>query len=1198
MAPANELAIGTIVLKAVTGSAGAAIQSHLRQPWARWWTSLVVTKRSRKRGWPLTTRGVYRWISGTEFAEMIRTGAPRDAIMAKKRLAFLLPSELRDDGVLDAIMNDVVHQLIIGASPSRATAMATSVTNEKLTTLKQSIETGNAEIVAAIGAPSELENDLMRVNPLRRQLIEAAVSGWTPFAGLLRDLVSSDDRTGLIRQWSIHTPTGLNATGSAPWLALALLSLDYSETDSFHYYFKQALDRGAAPRDYWLARASLAMTGSARLEYLRMGGNNHPLGLALEAALGGDYTAAELHFESWRPVANDDVALGVAVLAYIKVGGGDLNAAIGILQAYRGSSADIPLYASKLLLSRAQYGSSALPVVDALQAMTIALKARDMYRVWNGRSAEAAVVAMQAALFASNHDRAWSIVRGAPVGEATPNEVADRGLRVEALIEAARRGDLPAAQEIIDGHPDGFELAILQSVRAAVDGHKKNQQKNLNEAFKLAPSEAQRISVGYLLVLSGAELPTFPTVSPEFAIAVRDLQMLSEANVDTAGDLTLLRAKASESRSLTFMLAERLETLGELHQAADALIAGANRWSDPLLMSIAARLLLRADDSAAAVRAAEGALNLSGSGWTGEFDTRAVLLDAYEAEERFDESSRQARTLVSLAPENRDARWALIISEMRAGDESGAWSTLTHTGLPIDPRTASDAGAWIVLMTKFDRSPNLIKRALGVLKRWPNDEHLAAAFFTSLLIGGDGASSEPTEDELDELYKSLEEFNQQFPNSRLLRSISADIESPLDALADEIRSSTARAQRIRKAISKGRVPVGAAAGPVGKPYAQLLVQRAGGLVRAHPSHIDPTWTIPDYAGQEVVLDPSAAATLALLGVDLVVSLRGQFSSVTTTDAAYRDAKNGQSASSVASGLSVSWDVVQNRPVVEALPQSQFDSVKAHATKLVESLESCRRLTWTGPKSLPEDLGSDPWLSTLDVALSSNFLFWCDDIAYRSLAESLGCVVIGTIDLLRDLERRSIVSQEIREAAEAILIKHYYVDLGSDARSIILACSEDGFAPRGGAASLAQVSTWQNPYEALSLLFEILDQLPSDRPDWLRDWIGAAATGLVSASGSAKAASENLRILIFQLAPRSWFTSDTAPWVIFGIRQALSDRPDLDDPVGPAIASMLDALAEVHGIQLASQLLVDLFAQSDPQVKELVRNSILLSQRRA
>lgn len=77
----------------------------------------------------------------------------------------------------------------------------------------------------------------------------------------------------------------------------------------------------------------------------------------------------------------------------------------------------------------------------------------------------------------------------------------------------------------------------------------------------------------------------------------------------------LLRAGATVSLILTLKLAERHAHRGEPRMAADVLKAGAERWTDPRMMLMAAHGYREAGDLEAARETAQSALTVGGPRW-------------------------------------------------------------------------------------------------------------------------------------------------------------------------------------------------------------------------------------------------------------------------------------------------------------------------------------------------------------------------------------------------------------------------------------------------------------------------------------------------------------------------------------------------------------------------------------------------------
>lgn len=1027
-----------------TQAAGAGIAKLLRSPWARWRTSTQVSKWAKKQGYTVTRLSLYRWLARPDVRQMVRTQDVASLASATKRLRILLPMHLEHEAAVTAqLLNEILVTLIEKAAPSDTVAMASSravaATRDEAEETRSIFSGFEASILSAMTSPEAFEADLQDFQEWRRHRLVVAAEDWSGFRSLVRGLTESPDRGGTLEEWSVTLPKGLATAGAPSWVALALLSSDYGQQTTALYFLNGAIERGATPRNYWWARA--ALISENRSDYLHKGGLKHPLGAALRELDLKEHSNALQELARWEVETPEDSAIQLILRAQLLAATDDVNRAIAELEAYGGPSSGVPLLRARLLLSRARHGESPLPAADAGRALQLALRARDSRRLWKGPSWDSAHVAMQAAVLANDHQRAWRIVRPAPEGEATPAEAQNRTLRREALTIAIQRGELETAKDIEGDDSDPFGQALISSGEAGLRNDLAAQLAALHTAYGAASTDQERMGIATMLAYAGGSLPDVSDLEASYRSAIVELRQIAHFATGSA-DISELRARALESRPLTALLAERYVDDGNHALAAEVLSAGAERWRDPLLMRMAADRHLVAGEHAAGQTSAERALVLGGSGWAGEFDARFILLRAHEAQGHADDVGHQARQLVTLAPDNRDARWTLIQSQLRAGDGPGAWSSLTPNGAPIPPRGEQDVFTWIALVGKYDESPRVVRRSLEVLAEWAGDERVLGTFLMSILTRRSEEATGLASKDLEAFHEALERYTELFPESLVLRSVAVDLEDPLKSLEEILKASAERDDAIREIVAKGQVPTGALSKLLQRPYSQVLVERRAGQVRAHSPELDGHRGAGDLATTPIVLDLSAAATLALLDPGLRQTLIGQFSRVETTDVSYRDALNAQEQLGMGSRLSVSWDTHAEGPRMSSIDETAAAALQVHADGLVQVLVGARRKHWSKLVNLDVNLGDETWLSTLDLAISEGSLFWCDDLLYRAFAESQGVSTVGTVELLRRLSRTGAVTEALKQVAEATLICNYYIDFGFDEGTMSFAVARD------------------------------------------------------------------------------------------------------------------------------------------------------------
>lgn len=576
-------AVLSVAVKAAGGAIAAGATGAIRRPWARWRTSTVVSDLARQRGCEFAPRLIRRWLQRPDVVDLLRTGNATSRRSALDSLRVLLPGGKEEDvavaeQILEEIFASLAQRLTASESSAVSASRVISAAGAHREEIIEVVRESAINVVKDLGHSQVFERDLAGFQALRRDMLRRVHEEWPPFAHLVRQLASSSDRAAVLRQWSVHPPSGFREASPSAWTALALLSSDHGEDGPFRFFIKGALERGVAPRDYWLSLVALRTGG--RADSSTPGAETHPLGAALAAADAGDPATAIQALEKWQVSSEEDKTLSLLVGAQLRVAQGDVSRAIADLEAYEGPSSGVFLLLARLLLHRARHGHSTLPASDAARAMALAIRARDFRRLWEGPSAEAAHVAMQAALLANDHERAWKLVRIAPEGEATPSEGESPILRQEALAIAALRGDAAAGTpQILGASSDKHERSLFAVAEAAAAGNVPAQTAALLDAFERSPSDTHRLSVAHMLAHVGAALPDLRDLATEFPTAVAEITEVADFIREPDATLARLRVRSSDSRSLTALLAERLDAVGEASEAARVLERGSAGWT-------------------------------------------------------------------------------------------------------------------------------------------------------------------------------------------------------------------------------------------------------------------------------------------------------------------------------------------------------------------------------------------------------------------------------------------------------------------------------------------------------------------------------------------------------------------------------------------------------------------------------------------
>jgi tetratricopeptide (TPR) repeat protein len=642
------------------------------------------------------------------------------------------------------------------------------------------------------------------------------------------------------------------------------------------------------------------------------------------------------------------------------------------------------LYAAELLLYRAQYGETVHRLADTEQAAALAIKVRNLRRSWHGDSVEATVVAVKARRLGGTVAQTRALIEPTPEGEAWPHEAADPRLRREKAQLLAMTGQYDQARRLAAEIGIPFVVAEIEAVVLMSTAEDSVAAAAWQTALDAAETDADFLTAVRGLAHTGGDLPDLAEMEQQHPRMVDEIKAIHRAIGAGSGTIEALRAGAAEYLVLAVLLADRYGNDGKHQLAAEVLNNSAHRWNEPGLMLSSARHLWAAGEPEAAIRAAERALTMGGPGWAGQFDTRALMYEIHVGDGQWDLAIEQSRNLVALDPNDTDARWALVHALVRRNDREGAWNALTPDGDPVAPRNRHDALTWIGLVARFDTSTQFVSRALSTMARWPDDEQLMGRFVIQVFFGLRRQELSTTDEDLAALRTAMSDYAERFPDSTAIRQVPISEDDPLGSLAS---ISRARYESISEAVQEldlANLPLGLFTNTYGCSYTEASLKRGAGLINAHSPAAESHGraAAENALNNVVVIDITAAHTLALLEPQLRSQLLSGFGQVRATDDAYYDAIRGQESLGLRSTVSTGWDPVEQRPTLTTIEESVAEAFAEQSTLICSILRQATRRPWSRLTRFPEADQGFEWLSSLDMAATEGTAFWCDDYHLR------------------------------------------------------------------------------------------------------------------------------------------------------------------------------------------------------------------------
>ncbi|WP_327408269.1 hypothetical protein OG458_07175 [Streptomyces sp. NBC_01281] len=1057
---------------------------------------------------------------------------------------------------------------------------------------------------------SGFEQALATLPPLLQREARKLRSHWPDVETVVVQLPTGrTPRKDLLTQWAGHEPPWLGDADAQALAWLAELAGAYDARLASFSFFDLAVRKGGYPRDLLVVRAALQKEvmaeGSARTYLADHEDLDSPLVRALGSILDGDRSAALAQLGRWTAPDDGARALHLLLETDALVGQGLIDEALPALR-----EADISIFPqvglalAQTLLQRATRRDARRGLGDAQEALTVALRARNARRQWFGDSAAAVVLAMQAAQLSQDLSAAWNLSQLAPDGDADVHEAEDPRVLEQGAFVAAMTGREHRARELLDLVTNRFTqaqvLAVLEEFRVGEGGNERAAAA-WKHAWEVAQPGPEQLMAAMGLVESGRGLPDIAHLRGDYPEAVADLERFARAVSGIAdGDLSVLRANASQSPMLALKLAERYQHAGELDRAAATLQEAASHWRDARLMAAAARAYKRAMDYERAKECAESALRIAGPGWAAQSTMYALLVETESAAGRWEQATDAAIALLALDPHDLDARWALVKCYVTRTQPEAAWLTLTELGQPAQPRRRDEALLWVQLGARLSDDPQFFGRALELMQSWPQDEELLGQFL-GVLHWRTTTSKALTPEAAELLYAASSDYLERFPESAYFQAIKAsDPELALQELGERLRLEHKDENRreVRDRVKQGQLPVGMLALANHRSYAEVCVRLTAeppGVLASDPAaRVAESEAIELAQTRRVIVDTSAIVSLALLERGATDRLVGYCQSILTTDQIVGDVLHANESLSLRSELSVVWSPEESRAVIWAVPEEQVSALRRTVGRTTELARSLLRAAQPELRALPKlssGRGTEVWLTALDHAKEHNLVLWCDDRVLRTLARSLGVPAFGTLALIDACQRERTAAPLEALTLKAELLRSYYMDIPFSTDLYSFAAQADGWKARGVACAVARPAAWTDAQAVVRLVLEAASHVVGSQPDHASVWLASAYVGLWRATLPSHRVS-NMQKLCVQSLTQHWVSASSLPFLLEGLRNGATEVQSGDGPLVAALATYYGALVEQVGHPVAGTELMNLFSHATDADKSAAARIVL------
>ena len=808
---------------------------------------------------------------------------------------------------------------------------------------------------------------------------------------------------------------------------------------------RRALDADSPKRDRLLVKLAFDASSQGDSEsaalLLAEVAPDCPLLEAAKACVQENASAAVAAVTSERLTESDDPELamfGVGMLrgAYYQLG--DFDSAGAMLRRAVNQFPEKPwlLYwwGHAAFTQAFQVGTGTSAGRDLLrQAVDCGLKARDLFRVWDGPSHKPVALAMDALLCLGEPQRAVDLgSRRSKDGEASDAEADTLDVYkrlAQNLQMLGRYGEIdtvrldrisPSQSEVVramQAHDLGDAAAVVRMCRV-VDQAGDDQS-------------ALRTALWGLAQLGEVDETAMSKVPAVDAVLFRGIAAFRQDNPEES--ITVLASHRFSSVLHAYHLAEAQNRAGAPGEAVKTLTEASEYFSSEpssvaILSETAVEILIAQDKLEEAVSMAEGALALDAASGI-KRRLRILLASIAERREDWTALENHARAWAQDFPEDDRAAWQVVYALHRQMRNRRAWVYLAGRDLvPLDEDTAR---LDIAVRKDFNAPEQDADRMLDLAEEHPHSEQVAGDALSALMLGS--TQIKFTAQQRSRFARQLSDFTARFPESDMLQECTGErAEQLTEQIMTQQQELHKHFGRIPDLVRYGCYPYGLLRGIMRsvreRPYAELLLSLAEGAITAIPVDANRCGRERRLArkalGGKVAVDTSVAALGIHTELD-ICRMGAAFDVVFVADELIIDARMSVAAAKQPFKAVLPYNPGLGHCTVTEIDESQRAEARVRAERAVKALNG----TWisrvppdvSSNKTLGEDMAAPsgtwqqinsghlpplkgvasdpdffkPWDAAIRIAVQRGCPLWCDDLSLRLLAESQGVKTFGT-----------------------------------------------------------------------------------------------------------------------------------------------------------------------------------------------------------
>ncbi|MBY4383507.1 DUF4365 domain-containing protein [Rhodococcus fascians] len=776
----------------------------------------------------------------------------------------------------------------------------------------------------------------------------------------------------------------------------------------------------------------------------------HPANSAKPVSLASDV-------EALLEASNDDSVV-LSFLARRKEFGRDLNGAVSIAeraQILAPKSAGVAEMLADILIQRAMSNCS-VPG-DLKRSLSLAQAAVDQIHEWNGPTKSALTTLLKCLMAAGDFADVLNRSLASPQGRATEIESQRSDVQAAAAIAAAALGKLDLAVRLIDEMPDGIDKKVA-TVRIHTTEHSEDEQRQrLTALFPDLDADRPDALLRIVLRLSDLGVDESDRLTPlvERDIITASWQQIIATNaaavVDLDANLPALRILADTEE---FAATKLVELLARGNRGDDAQNAADRAYGRYRSVGFAGRRceLLRSlnrGDEAAIV-----AGDVLSSSTVDPFNRRiarrtiarhsidtAHATNGEAASSLLRRAERQILECISdgdgLTIDPQDV-WQLAEVQHNLGSFTKAYATISSYDPPI--RNIDEAHLWFAIVSRqVALPPTAFARMLDLAEQFADNAGFSASLLGTVITRTRDTGDEPATqtDHRPELDNDLRHTAFDALQSHIARHGTASPIQVLDAhttetlisrMADIMRRDDTPLFDILEMLHQARLPLGALASAVSRPYSAILAVRPLGYYLAATAREGDAAAEESAVGSAVGSDVVADASALLIATQLneYQNVRGMVRNVLVAYSTFDDIVRGRLDLDGRSAGStfISYDSAGDSIELRQLDLNEHLGALRRMAMLEETASTVQIIADVDPSVL-EDFKlprASPWLTPIALAKARNVPLWSDDVAQRRLAQAYGVPAFGTIThqerrATNWLESRTLSPEDVDEILE-------------------------------------------------------------------------------------------------------------------------------------------------------------------------------------